>query len=169
MNRSRRKIYHAGIYEFYEILVGHAYKLGMRTRVESNILILGQRLVDIDIHVIEVPEGRHRAEIASGKKVFEFFLPGNFSTGRAGGLLEKVDINPVVCRENCHGKFLVCFHYNGFCNLFAVNMSGSGDLVSRVSEGMFDAYVLDLLGIQKLFQLLNRHIIILLNSNDPNR
>src|SRR5215468_8309389 len=60
--------------ETHKILVGHAHSVAMRSGVEDNLLVPGQRLIDIYWQVIEKAKWRHRTEFAVREEFAELEL-----------------------------------------------------------------------------------------------
>ena len=77
----------------YEILVGHADGVMMRASVEDDLLVLGERFVNVDGEIVKSAERRHSAEFAIGEEVAELDFGGEthrFADGR--GELVQFDV-----------------------------------------------------------------------------
>ena len=64
----------------------------MRTRVECNLVVLGQLFGDIHAHVVEITEWRHGAHLAVREQLPELPLARKHDFIRADGLLEVAPI-----------------------------------------------------------------------------
>ena len=63
-----------GLRQMHEIVVAHAHRIVVRTRVKHNFRILRQRLVDVNRQVIEGAKWRHSPEFAIGEQTAELRL-----------------------------------------------------------------------------------------------
>src|SRR5918998_4792429 len=57
-----------------EVGVADAHRVGVGARPEDYRLVLGERLIDVDGHVVEVAEGGHRPHLAVGERLLELLF-----------------------------------------------------------------------------------------------
>src|SRR2546427_11203775 len=67
-----------------EIFVSHFNHFSVRAGVEGNLVVLAERIGDIDLHAIKMPEGRHGAGFAIREFLLERFFGGELHLIGAG-------------------------------------------------------------------------------------
>jgi hypothetical protein len=65
-----------GLRHANKVVVPLANRIAVRSGVEDNRLIGGQRLINVRRQVVKRTEGRHGAQLAIGKETAEFLLGG---------------------------------------------------------------------------------------------
>src|SRR2546426_12277920 len=65
-----------GLRHANKVVVPHANRIAVRSGVEDDRLICGQRLIYVRRQVVKRTEGRHGARLTIGKETAEFLLGG---------------------------------------------------------------------------------------------
>jgi hypothetical protein len=129
----------------------------MRARAEGELFVLREARVRIHRHVVEIPKRRHRARLAIGKGVFELALRSDLDPLGARQGSQSIKVKVQRCRNHRHRQDAINFDNHRLCQFLARHMRQSGDSLSGVSNGMCSDQVLDVVRVEKLAKLRQRH------------
>ena len=65
---------HRRVNQFGEVSIPKLHGSRMGPGVEENVFIFGEQLIDVDSHVVEITERRHRPHFAVRKEFCEFLF-----------------------------------------------------------------------------------------------
>src|SRR6516225_7008825 len=121
-----------------EILVRHAHGVTVRSRVENNLFVPGERFIDIHGQVVKGTERRHGAEFTVREEFAEFELRGQ--TNRLSEhLREFVEIHVFGSRQNRENRFSSMFpsaEHNGFRHFATGNLHYGRRALCGVGSGV---------------------------------
>jgi len=123
----------------------------------SSFFVLGERDIGINRHAVEIAKRRHGTEFAVRKCVFEFALRSQFDDASAGQLPETAQVHVPRCREHYDRQDTVDFDDDRFRQLLAGDMHKGGNSLGGVSKRGQDTQVLDVMGVEELAKLRQRH------------
>jgi len=140
-----------------EVLVGHADHFGVGTRIKSDEGVLRQVRLHVDLHAVEVPEGRHGAGLALGEIALELALLGQLRGRGARGLAQRLQVHLPIGGHHGHGQVIVQFHHHGLGHLPPGDVGRPRHRLGRVGQGMRDDLIGHPVVLQELLQLRRRH------------
>ena len=136
-------------------------QLGVRAGVKCDQGVFCQRLVDKNIEVEKIAEGRYSALFHARERVFEVGLRCQFRVLGPGGSSQQVEIDLVRGPEHGHGELSVELDHNGLCQPATGNVGGGRDLLGRIGRGMSNHYVLDVVIVKMRGKCLDGHHFLL--------
>ena len=156
-SRAERQSRHLRLDAAREIVVGHAHGLGVRARVEDDVRILSELLVDVGVHAVQVAERRHRTELTFGEAPGELLFGEQTGVLRPGDVADPLQIHLRRRRDDGQRRFSVDAHDYGFRYLATSDVRGGGQLLRGEDWIVPDRAVLDAAGVEELGELRRRH------------
>src|SRR3974377_1417297 len=140
--------------EANEVLVRHAHGVTVRSRVENNLFVPGERFIDIHGQVVKGTERRHSAEFTVREELAEFELRGQ--TNRLSEhLREFVEIHVFGAAKNRENRFSSLFpgaEHNGLRHFATGNLHPGRCALPGIGSGVRERFVRNPVGIQKRLQ-----------------
>ena len=103
--------------ESLKILVSELDELGMIARVEGDLFVFGQVLCGINLHAVEITEGRHPTQLASGESILEFRFSGQLDLVCTADFSEQFQVDEFIGRHHGHRQFSVDLDDDSFGDL----------------------------------------------------
>jgi 3-oxoacyl-[acyl-carrier protein] reductase len=132
------KVAHLRLGKANEILVRHAHGVTVRSRVENNLFVFGERFIDIHGQVVKGTERRHGAEFTVRKELAKFELRGQ--TNRLSEhLREFVEVHVFGSRQNRENRFRSLFpsaEHNGLCHFATGDLHDGRCALCGVGSGV---------------------------------
>ena len=124
--------------------------LAVRSSIEGDLLLAGQRAVEIDRQVVETAERRHGAQLAIGEESPEFVFGSHAGVGQPQGAADFVKIDELVGGDDEHEESLIAGDDNSLSNLPCGQMLRRSDLAGREGIGMVGQREFGLMGIKEI-------------------